>query len=274
MPQIAYGVQTRECNSNQICAFPKDYLKYSVNNFGHNVTTTYNFGDFVDASSIHTKIISDTENGTTTIDSVLNLKNSTFTQEDGKHQRFFMMVPTPLSQKWTGQPKYFDEVKNYNGLDRTTLGYHVHTATTSSDVNLDKDTGIMLDFTAYSTANIFNKTITRGISFKLLDTNIIPTPNSPYAVVSSPIPIPGWIKNTAKWWSQGTLSDNEFIQGIQYLVSHGIVKIPETQQATTHASQIPQWVKSNAGWWADGQISDQEFVKGIQYLISSGIINA
>ncbi len=87
------------------------------------------------------------------------------------------------------------------------------------------------------------------------------------------IVIPSWVKNNAKWWSQGQVGDSEFVKGIQYLIQSGIMKIPPTQAGTGSASQgIPSWVKNNAAWWSEGQISDSEFVKGIQYMISSGII--
>lgn len=88
-----------------------------------------------------------------------------------------------------------------------------------------------------------------------------------------PSPIPSWIKNNAKWWSQGQVSDDEFVKGIQYLVQDGIIQIPQTQASPSEGSQqIPQWVKNTAGWWADGQVSDADFVKAVQYLVSSGII--
>jgi len=39
------------------------------------------------------------------------------------------------------------------------------------------------------------------------------------------INVPGWIKNNADWWSQGLISDDDFVKGIQYLVEQGIIKI-------------------------------------------------
>lgn len=87
------------------------------------------------------------------------------------------------------------------------------------------------------------------------------------------IVIPSWIKNNAKWWSQGQVDDSEFVKGIQYLIQNGIMKIPVAQGGNPGSHAIPSWVKNNAGWWADGQISDAEFVKGIQYMVSSGIIS-
>ena len=40
------------------------------------------------------------------------------------------------------------------------------------------------------------------------------------------IVIPQWIKNNAKWWSQGNITDAQFVSGIQYLVTQGIIQLP------------------------------------------------
>ncbi|MCI4432778.1 MAG: peptidase, partial [Nitrosopumilus sp.] len=37
--------------------------------------------------------------------------------------------------------------------------------------------------------------------------------------------IPGWIKNNAGWWADGKIGDNDFVQGIQFLIKEGIMKI-------------------------------------------------
>jgi peptidoglycan/xylan/chitin deacetylase (PgdA/CDA1 family) len=86
--------------------------------------------------------------------------------------------------------------------------------------------------------------------------------------------IPSWIKNNAKWWSDGTISDDDFIKGIQYLVQNEIIKVPRAQSSTSTIHTIPSWIKNNAKWWSDGTISDDDFIKGIQYLIDKGIIKA
>lgn len=84
--------------------------------------------------------------------------------------------------------------------------------------------------------------------------------------------IPQWIKNNARWWSEGTISDNDFVQGIQYLIQQDIMKIPPTQAGSDSTQDIPAWIKNNAGWWANGQISDSDFLQGIQWLIENGIM--
>jgi hypothetical protein len=85
--------------------------------------------------------------------------------------------------------------------------------------------------------------------------------------------IPQWIKNNAGWWADGSIDDSSFIQGIQFLIKEGIIKIPPTSPADSASSnEIPQWIKNNAGWWADGSIDDSSFIQGIQFLIKEGII--
>ena len=84
--------------------------------------------------------------------------------------------------------------------------------------------------------------------------------------------VPDWIKTNAAWWSENTIDDQTFIQGIEYLIKEGIIQIPKTDQKSSDSQEIPSWIKTNAGWWAQGQIDDQTFVQGLQYLIENGII--
>ena len=85
--------------------------------------------------------------------------------------------------------------------------------------------------------------------------------------------VPAWVKNNAGWWADGTISESEFIQGIQFLIKDGIIVIPPTAVSAEKSHSVPDWVKNNAGWWADGTITDGEFVNGIQHLIKTGVIS-
>ena len=40
--------------------------------------------------------------------------------------------------------------------------------------------------------------------------------------------IPDWIKNNAGWWADGAIDDDSFVQGIQFLIKEGIMKIPQS----------------------------------------------
>ena len=37
--------------------------------------------------------------------------------------------------------------------------------------------------------------------------------------------IPNWIRDNAKWWSEGLITDEDYINGLQYLISQGILKV-------------------------------------------------
>lgn len=92
--------------------------------------------------------------------------------------------------------------------------------------------------------------------------------------------VPPWIKNNAAWWSEGQISEAEFLAGIAYLISSGIITVPDDpapdggsgDAAGAQEEGVPEWVKNNAAWWADDLISDDDFLNGIQYLVRAGLI--
>ncbi|HET6458907.1 MAG TPA: type VI secretion system tube protein Hcp [Nitrosopumilaceae archaeon] len=86
--------------------------------------------------------------------------------------------------------------------------------------------------------------------------------------------IPSWIKNNAKWWSEGTIEQSDFTKGIQYMIQNEIMQIPNLPPNPSGVSEtkVPSWIKNNAKWWSEGQITDDDFVKGIKYLVEKGII--
>ena len=53
--------------------------------------------------------------------------------------------------------------------------------------------------------------------------------------------IPSWIKNNAGWWADGSIDDNSFVQGIQFLIKEGIMKIPISKSSTNSGSEPDAW---------------------------------
>jgi len=98
-------------------------------------------------------------------------------------------------------------------------------------------------------------------------------PPTPQDSDEKPTEIPSWIKNNAGWWADGSIDDDSFIQGLQFLIKEEIMQIPPTTQGTgSGTNEIPSWIKNNAGWWADGSIDDNSFIQGLQFLIKEGIM--
>ncbi len=85
--------------------------------------------------------------------------------------------------------------------------------------------------------------------------------------------VPIWIKNNAKWWSSGLISDADFLNGIEFMIDENIIHIPNLPESGNSKDKtVPPWIKNTAKWWAEGQIDENEFLKGITFLVENGII--
>ena len=85
--------------------------------------------------------------------------------------------------------------------------------------------------------------------------------------------VPEWVKNNAGWWSDGQISETEFIQAIEFLIKQGIINIPPGPTIEGEVTQtVPYWVKNTAEWWSNDLIIEDEFVTAIQWLATNGII--
>ncbi len=54
-------------------------------------------------------------------------------------------------------------------------------------------------------------------------------------IVGEFIAVPEWIKNNADWWAEGAIDDEDFVQGIQYLISNGILQVT----LLVHPTNVP-----------------------------------
>jgi len=70
--------------------------------------------------------------------------------------------------------------------------------------------------------------------------------------------VPDWIKNNAYWWSQGSISEAEYITSLEYLIINGIVQIP-----------IPITQVSAA----ETALTDDERAQSFVVTFSDGLIN-
>jgi hypothetical protein len=51
--------------------------------------------------------------------------------------------------------------------------------------------------------------------------------------------IPSWIKTTAKFWVNGDVSDSDFLKAIQWLVTQGIIVVPNTSSTNSNTQITP-----------------------------------
>ena len=90
---------------------------------------------------------------------------------------------------------------------------------------------------------------------------------------SGNIVIPSWVREFAKYWFNGAITDLEFANAIEFLIKEKIIVVPyDESQTNTAEIVIPKWIKASTGWWIDRIISDTEYAAAIEYLIKAGII--
>ena len=256
-------VQHPVCQNAQICILPGNYIKYEISTPDKNQTVQFDFVNPTDNKNIAVNT-SVTQNGTTASESdTLDLSKSLFTRPSGQVSNFMYLLPIPLKLN----SAYHMETISWNNYQRNVMSAQNNNQTNFIQVQIDNDTGILLQLAISHVVNINGKVAVNQESYKLLDTNKITFSNTGNGQTS----IPSWIKQNAKFWSDGSITDDQFIQGIQYMLSQGILKIPH-DSAMNSVSKIPQWVKNDAKYWSEGSISVYVFVKSIQYLISNGII--
>ncbi len=119
--------------------------------------------------------------------------------------------------------------------------------------------------------------------------------------------VPSWIKITAQWWGEEKISDQEFIDSLQYLLEKEILSIPAPEASidsvcgvgatfdeqtgdceipdeedstgvfpdtvSKHQNIVTSWIKVTALWWGQSKISDQDFIDAITYLAENRILS-
>jgi len=59
----------------------------------------------------------------------------------------------------------------------------------------------------------------------LIQNEIMKVPPVEVAVDEMTQSIPDWVKSNAGWWADGLLTDQDFVNGIQWLVENGIIRV-------------------------------------------------
>ena len=117
--------------------------------------------------------------------------------------------------------------------------------------------------------------------------------------------LPSWLKTTAVWWGEDKISDQDFINALQYLVENKLLVIPKTEiskpscgpglvldestdECVIHdkldtngifidtideqQSIVVSWIKVTTMWWGQNKLSDQDFINALQYLVENNVL--
>lgn len=87
------------------------------------------------------------------------------------------------------------------------------------------------------------------------------------------VQIPNWLKHTTKLWTSSSISDNEYINTLEFLLEKDMIKVPfsKTPKAPSN-TEIPIWIKSNSAKWSSNGLTNDEFSIGIQWMLERGVL--
>jgi len=297
------------CTGEIVCVVEGTFLKYKAETAFLSVENIeccnkgfliFNFGKFIDDDRITLELLFESESGEVFIneEGIMNVRTGflEITSTEGlvikEHMlpfRLWGLSTVSLSS----EQLVFDITKGKHSgwygsaepRDTIFLRSEIHL---NVDIFVDDETRIVTKshyYNSYGSGIMVAYTLVETNIFqKLEDTSTVSTLES---IQVEQIPkIPDWIRNNAGWWSEGSIGDSDFLQGIQFLIKENIISIPDLTEEVTQMElkdekramgmereqNVPDWVRNNAGWWADGLISDDDFVSGIKYLVEQGII--
>ena len=223
---VAYSES--ECKPNMVCVHPGDTLSYDIHFGQTNSSETFYFADMVDPNDI--KVVEQFSLGpgqtqNTTIILNLNTGLGHLDQNGSQEVPFLDVLPTPIKYNSTSFT-ITNELLTFNGHKRTGISAIQGNSNMTSTLEYDKETGILLNANSLGITSIDGKPELIRYTKSLIKTNVI---NSDSSEISSKpndkMSIPSWIKNNAKFWSEGSITDDDFVKGIQYLIDSGIVRV-------------------------------------------------
>ena len=191
------------------------------------------------------------------------LRNQSYTSVSSSPQLSSYEIMKPLSGK-------IEEITLSGNVNNHIRGIPLEVTIISPDGNSQNFGAVLSSSGGYRAIISINENSLLGLYQIHLFHNNSDLGTTSFEVFSTKIP--NWIKNNAKLWASTSISNSEFIDGIEYLIKESIITIPSIENGSVINPTIPDWFKSNALWWTDGMISDEDFIKSLQFLIKKGIL--
>ena len=81
-------------------------------------------------------------------------------------------------------------------------------------------------------AKILPKSVFVGMIAAIILSSILILGAAEQTTAAKKMNIPGWIKNNAQWWAQNQITDEDFANGIEFMIKDGIIDVAGVQQAS------------------------------------------
>ena len=87
------------------------------------------------------------------------------------------------------------------------------------------------------------------------------------------VQIPDWFKQTTEFWTTQNMTNEEYIQTLEFLLEEQIMYVPQTKLPKDNIDIImPIWINDIAKKWIDNKITNDEFSIGIQWMLENNLI--
>ena len=77
----------------------------------------------------------------------------------------------------------------------------------------------------WAEGQIDDNSFVEGIQFMIKEGLMIIPVTEQSSVVSQDNEIPSWVKSNAGWWAEGQIDDNSFVEGIQFMIKEGLMRV-------------------------------------------------
>ncbi len=205
-----------QCNSSRVCVISGDYLKYAISNseaeMNHVKIHVEQVGDKVNL--VYEKTTSESKK---TEKLSLDPKTGKLSNRiDKEFNQFLYSVPVPntldngnFELEITDEVIYrFDDHKRNAKILKNSAGNYMEV--------IDEKTGILLN-SHFEKNALFDD----WQKVELVDTNIFERKNG----IQNELKIPKWWKETTRWYSDGIISDAEYLNAIEYLIGKEILRV-------------------------------------------------
>ena len=87
------------------------------------------------------------------------------------------------------------------------------------------------------------------------------------------VQIPNWFKQTTELWTTKKISDDSYVQILEFLLQEEKITIPLSKAPKdNNNADLPIWINNNAEKWIKGEISNDEFSISIKWMLDQGIV--
>ncbi len=82
-----------------------------------------------------------------------------------------------------------------------------------------------------------------------VETKTQPVPKPESTAQKERAAVPDWVKNTATWWSEGAISEGEFVTSLEYLINQKIINVAQPEDTSLDVSEIAEIDEETSTWF-------------------------